>query len=333
MSTSNKICNDSTSSKSNDDDDVCEVNDMLENMSTVEEDNNCTNTCVNCGKVGSDITNTCNKCKSVKYCNAACKKKHRHKHKKECERRVAELHDEKLFKQPPQEEDCPICFIRMPSLMSGSVYMTCCGKVICCGCIYANLVKRNKKDSLCAFCRTPSANSDEDNIERLKKRVEAGDAEAVYSVGNHYYHGDYGFPQNYTKALKLFHQAAELGYAPAYTNVGSCYINGQGVEVDKKMAKHYYELAAMAGNEVARNNVGIHEQKAGNIDRAIKHYTIAAQGGEADCVKNIQRLFLIGRATKDDYTKALSAYQTYLGEIKSAQRDEAATADDFYKYY
>ena len=33
-----------------------------------------------------------------------------------------------------------------------------------------------------------------------------------------------------------------------------------------------------------------------------------------------------------DYTKALSAYQTYLGEIKSAQRDEAATADDFYKY-
>ena len=87
--------------------------------------------------------------------------------------------------------------------------------------------------------------------------MEAGDAEAVYSVGNHYYHGDYGFPQNYTKALKLFHQAAELGYAPAYTNVGSCYINGQGVEVDKKMAKHYYELAAMAGNEVARNNVGI----------------------------------------------------------------------------
>ena len=30
--------------------------------------------------------NTCNKCKSVKYCNAACKKKHRQKHKKQCER-------------------------------------------------------------------------------------------------------------------------------------------------------------------------------------------------------------------------------------------------------
>ena len=43
--------------------------------------------CANCGKEGnSDDMNTCNKCKSVKYCNAACKKKHRSKHKKKCER-------------------------------------------------------------------------------------------------------------------------------------------------------------------------------------------------------------------------------------------------------
>ena len=37
-------------------------------------------TCANCGKEGnSDDMNTCNKCKEVKYCNAACKKKHRKK--------------------------------------------------------------------------------------------------------------------------------------------------------------------------------------------------------------------------------------------------------------
>ena len=75
-----------------------------------------TNTCANCGKEGTDVTNTCNKCKSVMYCNAACKKKHRHKNKKECERRIAELHDEQLFTQPPPLEDCPICFLRMPYL-------------------------------------------------------------------------------------------------------------------------------------------------------------------------------------------------------------------------
>ena len=53
-----------------------------------------TYTCANCGKEGNSDMNICNKCKEVKYCNAACKKKHRKKHKKSCERRVAELHDE-----------------------------------------------------------------------------------------------------------------------------------------------------------------------------------------------------------------------------------------------
>ena len=54
--------------------------------------------CAACGKEGnSNDMNICNKCKSVKYCNAACKKKHRKKHKKACERRVAELYEEKLF--------------------------------------------------------------------------------------------------------------------------------------------------------------------------------------------------------------------------------------------
>ena len=92
--------------------------------------------CSNCGKEGSDL-NVCNKCKAVIYCNAACKKKHRTKHKKKCERRVAELYDEQLFKQPPQKEDCPICMIPLPSLDTGSRYKACCGKFICSGCIHA----------------------------------------------------------------------------------------------------------------------------------------------------------------------------------------------------
>ena len=41
--------------------------------------------CANCGKEGTDVNNTCNKCNMVKYCNASCKKKHRHKHRNDCE--------------------------------------------------------------------------------------------------------------------------------------------------------------------------------------------------------------------------------------------------------
>jgi len=311
---------------------------MLQNMRTADKDDKIdTNICANCGKEGSDVTNTCNKCNSVMYCNAACKKKHRHKHKKACEEhqrlaaeRAAKLHDEALFKQPPlPNEDCPICFLRMPSLISGSVYMTCCGKVICYGCIHA-VQTRTEKHSLCAFCRTPNPNSNEDDIIRLEKRVKLGDSLAMYNIGGKYFNGDDGFPQNYIKALELWHQAGELGYAPAYTNIGACYDYGLGVQIDKKKAQHYFELSAMAGNEVARNNLGVCERKAGNIDRAIKHFT--AEGGEDESVKNIHNLFLNGYATKEDYAKALFAYQSYLREIRSAQRDEAAAFDDDYKY-
>ena len=45
--------------------------------------------------------------------------------------------DDKLFKQPPPNKDCPICLLRLPELGSGSMYMACCGKIICRGCDYA----------------------------------------------------------------------------------------------------------------------------------------------------------------------------------------------------
>ena len=86
MSTSDNVCNDTSKC-----DDVCEVNDMIQNMKTADKEDETTNTCANCGKEGSDITNTCNKCQSVMYCNAACKKKHRHKHKKQCEEHMSDL--------------------------------------------------------------------------------------------------------------------------------------------------------------------------------------------------------------------------------------------------
>ena len=136
-------------SKNNNDTAVVDINDITNGIDKVDisEDNNLSEVCANCGKEGA--SNTCNKCKSVKYCNAACKKKHKTKHKKACDRRVA---NEQLFKSPPQRDDCPICFLRLPYLGSGGRYKSCCGKVICCGCIYA-VRKARDEETLCPFCR------------------------------------------------------------------------------------------------------------------------------------------------------------------------------------
>jgi TPR repeat protein len=46
-----------------------------------------------------------------------------------------------------------------------------------------------------------------------------------------------------------------------------------------KKAKFYYEAAAMAGQEVARYNLGMMEVHSGNIERALKHWTLAASAG------------------------------------------------------
>ena len=299
--------------------------------------------CANCGKEGSDVTNSCNKCNSVMYCNAACKKKHRHKHKKQCEEHVrraaenaAKEHDEKLFKKPPQvEEDCPICFLRMPLLGTGKMYMACCGKTICCGCMYAPVYDNQGNEvvkKICPFCRTPLSTSNEEISKRLKKRVKLNDAEAIFSLASFYSDGELGLPRSYAKAFELFHQAGELGNAAAYYNVGNAYKFGRGVEVDERKAIYYWELGAMGGDPYARCNLGCEEGNLGNMDRALKHWMIATKNGEALSLQKVKKLYSNGYATKDEYAKALRSYQVYLDEIKSEQRDEAAAADDD-KYY
>ena len=89
----------------------------------------------------------------------------------------------------------------------------------------------------------------------------------------------------------------------------------------------------MNGDVTARNNLGVSEDEAGSWDRAIKHYLIAAGSGNDTSVKNIRELYMDGYSTKEDYSKALQAYQKYLDEVKSEQRDQAAAFNDRYKYY
>lgn len=241
--------------------------------------------------------------------------------------------DIELFKQPPpSEEDCPICFIQLPTKRStGSRYQACCGKVICSGCFYT-MGKTNMR-KLCPFCRTPEPISNEEIIKRLKKRMEVDDSQATSMLGDYYHDGKYGLPQDYGKAFELWHRAAELGDAKAYHSIGYSYEFGDGVDKDEKKAMHYYEQAAMRGYAIAWHNLGANEQGKGNMERALKHYMIAVEIGDARTLENIRNLYSYGYTTKDDYAKSLGYYQMYLEEVKSDQRDEAAAAFKEYKYY
>ena len=195
-------------------------------------------------------------------------------------------------------------------------------------------MSKDKDPGLHNITSAPAPNSTEEGINRMRKRVDAGDAEAIYNFGAYYANGSNGFARNCDKAVELWRQAAELGHAIAHYNIGVAYKTGEGVARDEKKATHYFELAAIGGDVNARHNLASNEGQAGNLDRALKHYMIAIRGGQAEeSLGMVQKMFMNGYATNDDYAKALQARQAYLDEIKNPQRDEAATFDEDCRYY
>ena len=128
----------------------------------------------------------CTACYLVRYCSIECQKEHRPKHKQACKERAAELRNELLFKQPESTHlgDCPICMMPLPLDPEKSIMMSCCSKVICNGCAYANH-KREVEASLvpsCLFCRKHRLESSEEIMKQLMKRVEANDPVAMRRV-------------------------------------------------------------------------------------------------------------------------------------------------------
>ena len=106
-------------------------------------------------------------------------------------------------------------------------------------------------------------------------------------------------PQDTVKANELLLKAGELGCALAYYNLGNSYANGRGVEVDRKKATQYYELAAMGGGVQARHNLGCSEGNAGNYHRAYKHFIISARAGDKLSLNSVKQGYMHGDVTKE----------------------------------
>ena len=233
--------------------------------------------CASCGTAGSDDIKLrkCTACYLVRYCSVKCQKEHRSQHKKECKRRAAELRDEILFKQPESSHygDCPICCLPLPVDPEKSNMMTCCSKIICHGCNYGNQKREYEARCLpkCPFCREALSKTDEEVNERLMKRVEANDPEAICDMGmERYNEGDY------KSAFEYWTRAAALGDAHAHYQLSVLYRDGEGVEKDEKKELHHAEQAAIGGHPEARHNLGLMEGNNDRLDRAAKHWIIGA---------------------------------------------------------
>ena len=184
------------------------------------------------------------------------------------------------------------------------------------------MVKSGAK-RLCPFCKSPPSNSNEEEVEKTKKLMERGNADAFNHLAGLYSQGIMGLPQDWAKANELYVKAGERGCADAHYNLGIMYSNGRGVEIDKKKAKHYWELAAMNGHVIARHHLSVLEGNAGNHQRATKHFILAARAGYKESLDAVKDGYMHGCVTKEEYTNTLREYQKSQDEMKSDARDKA----------
>ena len=279
--------------------------------------------CASCGIAGGDdIKLKKCACKLVKYCSVKCQKDHRPTHKKECKERLAELKDEILFKQPESNHygDCPICYLPLQIDPKKSCLFSCCSKMLCNGCVVANQVRELEGRLLqkCPFCRKDLPDTDEENNEQLMKRIEANDPAAVCQMGSlRYQEGDY------KTAFEYWTRAAALGNVRAHFELSCLYHTGKGVEKDEKKVLYHSEQAAIGGHPTARQNLGLKEWKIGRVDRAAKHWIIAAKLGDDESMDNVKDLYKDGLVSKDDFAAALRGHHAAVAATKSSQREDA----------
>eukprot|EP00985_Skeletonema_marinoi_P006763 scaffold2956_cov91-Skeletonema_marinoi.AAC.1 len=250
---------------------------------------------------------------------------HRPQHKKECKKRAAELRDEILFKQPESsyEGDCPICCLPISLDQPRSTMMTCCSKIICNGCVYS-FEERMFEESLeqtCPFCRHHAPKSEDEEISNVMKRVKANDPVAMVQMSLLLYRSG-----SYDDAFRYVKKAAELGDAAGHYHLAIFYYEGQCVEKDEKKELYHLEQAAIGGNPSARYNLGIEEEGNGRMDRAVKHWIIAAALGHDGSLDALKDRFKDGLVSNEDFAAALRAHQAAIEATQSPQREAAEEA-------
>eukprot|EP00984_Skeletonema_dohrnii_P027221 scaffold16716_cov146-Skeletonema_dohrnii-CCMP3373.AAC.12 len=259
--------------------------------------------CASCGIAEVDEVNLkdCVDCDLVRYCSDECRRDHNSQHNEACKKRVAELRDELLFKQPESSHlgDCPICCLPMPLNATKYRLMACCSK---------HFPTKTKNEA--------------ENEKYMMKRVEANDPVAMRREGRT--QDDKG---DYISAFEYYTKAAELGNADAHYSLSCLYRYGHGVVKDKGKEIHHLEEAAIGGHPDARFNLGCDEGNNGNIERARRHWIISANLGDDGSIKALMEMFKRGFVEKEVLAAALRAHQAAVDATKSPQRD---AAEEFY---
>lgn len=135
----------------------------------------------------------------------------------------------------------------------------------------------------------------------------AGDAEALYRLGQIYCEGAVGLDKDVKEAIQYFTKAAEEGYADAEFAIGKMYQQGNGVAIDDMEAFNWLFKAANNGHADAQYQVGLYYESGAMEDKemAFIWFRDAGRGGNEAAQLKLGISYKDGNGVTQDYTEAL----------------------------
>lgn len=135
----------------------------------------------------------------------------------------------------------------------------------------------------------------------------AGDAEALYKLGQIYCEGAVGIDKDAREAIQYFTKAAEEGNTDAEFAIGNMYRQGNGVAIDDQKAFHWLFKAANNGHADAQYQVGLYYESGTMEDKdmAILCFRDAAQGGNEAAQLKLGICYKEGNGVTQDYEESL----------------------------
>ena len=238
-----------------------------------------------------------------------------------------------MFASVPEREECPVCLLTLPLREDETLFMSCCGKKICCGCIVKSKLV-DKKNGVpdhkqkCAFCRQPHSLQETNemrNIKSLKKLMKKNNPDAFYQMARNYREGKEGVLQSETKSLEMCIRAAELGHPNAYAVIGNYCQQGFAMEQNISKAIAFHEVGAKKGSLASHGELA---RFHGKNDLYIKHMKLVASAGYQEAMNSLMSAYKEKLLSKEDLTQTLRACQASQNEMKSKDRDNYVAVRD-----
>jgi len=149
-------------------------------------------------------------------------------------------------------------------------------------------------------------------LDELRKKAEAGEADAQFNLGCCYYNGE-GVAKDDAEAVKWYCKAAEQGNAAAQYNLGVCYASSIGVPKDVAEAVKWFRKAVDQENAAAQYSLGWCYDHGEGVPKddaeAMKWYRKAADQENAAAQFALGQCYLNGVGVLQDKVEAMKWYR------------------------